>query len=468
MEHQACNSSSITGNRLRSNVIKVSLTKPDSDPGRFLPGLIKIIRRPGFSALIVLSCFLSFSHGASAIPAFARQYGLSCNTCHAAFPRLNSFGKNFIESNYRLENWKEGTAQSGDDMLALPKVVPLALRVQAYVQSHQANNMDPATGAVANNAAWDFQSPYMIKLLSSAPLSDHISYYFAAIMSEQGANGTLFLDDAWISHDDLFGSGVDMQLGQFQVSDLMFSRETRLTAQDFLPYRMAGITYERGVTLGRDIGPANLALGVANGNGVDTSYPTSSAGYNRPEMLFDNNNSKSVFGRIGTNLGPVRTGLFGLTGKQPSGGTGISTSAGTRETDKRVVGLDVSGDNGQLYWFGQTLWNRWDNFLDDSPDVNRNWNGGFLGADYIYNDHWTYSLLYNRASAKDFRGTNTIYEGIELNTVTATASYYFMRNAKGIIEGNLDLQPVAQNNGVNFVGHMTKESYLLLGFDVAL
>jgi len=90
---------------------------------------------------------------------------------------------------------------------------------------------------------------------------------------------------------------------------------------------------------------------------------------------------------------------------------------------------------------------------------------GFVGADYVYSDRWTYSLLYNRASAKDFRYTNTIYEGIELNTLSATASYYFMRNAKGIIEVNVDFQP--KDNDPNFVGHETKENYLMVGFDVA-
>jgi len=430
-------------------------------------GLNINIRGIAASLLIGLAGFLLFPASASAIPAFARQYGISCSTCHAAFPRLNSFGKTFVENNYRLENWKEGTLQTGDDMLALPKSVPLALRVQAYVQSHQAYDMDPVTGTANNKASWDFQSPYLIKLLSSAPLSDHITYYFYGILAEQGGNGSAFVEDAWISHDDVFGSGINMQLGQFQVSDLMFPRETRLTTQDFMAYRLAGITYERGVIFSRGIGPASLALGVTNGNGIDNSYPANSAGYNRPETLFDNNNSKSVFGRIGTNVGPVRTGLFGYTGKQPSGGAAPGTTAGTRETNKQVLGLDFSGDDGQLYWFGQLLWNRWDNFLDDSPDVNRSWNGGFVGADYVYNERWTYSLLYNRTMAKDFHGTNTIYEGIELNTLTATASYYFMRNVKGIVEGGLDFQPVAQNNGVNYVGHMTKESFMLLGFDVA-
>ena len=442
-----------------------ALLNHDTGPECLTPVSVKSACLQNISALLMLFCLSLFSGNASAIPAFARQYGISCATCHAAFPRLNSFGKSFVDSNYRLDNWKENTLQTGDDMLALPKVVPLALRVQAYVQSHQAYSMDPSSGVINEQSSWDFQSPYQIKLLSSAPLSDHISYYFAAIMSEQGNNGTLFLDDAWISYADMLGSGIGMLLGQFQVSDLMFPRETRLTAQDFMVYRMAGITYERGATFSRDFGVASLALGVANGNGVDTSYPANSAGYNRPETLFDNNNSKSVFGRIGTDIGPVRTGLFGLTGKQPSGGKAPGTTSGTRETNKQVLGLDFSGDDGRLYWFGQLLWNRWDNFLDDSPDVNRSWNGGFVGADYVYSERWTYSLLYNRAIAKDFRGTNTIYEGIDLNTLTVTASYYFMRNAKGIIEANFDMLPV--NTEPNFVGHKTKEGYLLVGLDVA-
>jgi len=40
-----------------------------------------------------------------------------------------------------------------------------------------------------------------------------------------------------------------------------------------------------------------------------------------------------------------------------------------------------------------------------------------------------------------------------------------MRNAKGIIEVNADFQPT--DNGPNFVGHKTKENYLLLGLDIA-
>ena len=39
---------------------------------------------------------------AQAMPAFARQYEMSCAMCHNAFPRLNEFGEHFRDSNYRL------------------------------------------------------------------------------------------------------------------------------------------------------------------------------------------------------------------------------------------------------------------------------------------------------------------------------------------------------------------------------
>ena len=115
---------------------------------------------------------------AQSAPMFARQYGLSCVTCHSAFPKLNDFGKQFQEDNYRLSNWKETTIQSGDDQLALPKYLPIAIRSQAFVQARDAETVDVVTGETVE-ADTDFQSPYLIKLISSAPLSDHISYYFS-------------------------------------------------------------------------------------------------------------------------------------------------------------------------------------------------------------------------------------------------------------------------------------------------
>jgi len=219
-----------------------------------------------------------------AMPVFSRKYNISCITCHAAFPRLNEFGEQFVSDNFRLPNWKDSTVETGDNMLALPDSVPLALRTQAFVQAREAETIDVSNGDTIS-ADTDFQSPYLIKLLSSAPLSDHISYYFYAIFAEKGDNGSVIVEDAWFSHDDVFGSDISLMLGQFQVSDLMFPRETRLTFQDFMVYRMAGLTYDRGTIFGYTAGPVDLSLGLVNGNGISENHTINSPGYKRPDKV---------------------------------------------------------------------------------------------------------------------------------------------------------------------------------------
>ncbi len=398
-------------------------------------------------------------------PLFARQYGISCVTCHSAFPKLNDFGHQFADNNYRLANWKDTIVKTGDEELALPAYLPLAIRAQAFVQGRDAETINVTTGE-GTQADSDFQAPYLIKLISSAPLSDHITFYFYGIFAEKGNNGETIIEDAWFSYDDVFSTGVGMMLGQFQVSDLMFPRETRLTFQDYMAYRMAGITYERGVILSRGLGAIDLDVGFVNGNGIEDNLTINSPGYRRPDHLFDNDNNKAAFARIGTDIGSVNTGLFIYSGEQKNATGAAGTVNGNRDTDKNIIGLDASGKIGNnIHWFGQLLWNEWDGFLNQN--TNYRWFGMFVGADFIYGGKWTYSLLYNYANADDFDNTDTVYEGIDINSLTFNASYYFMRNVKGIIEMNYDFLDKEQQSGTYYTGHLTEENYLLVGFDAA-
>lgn len=426
-----------------------------------------MLARAGLFAVCAISLLALSTQTASAMPEFARRYDLSCAACHSAFPRLNKFGEHFANNNMRLPNWKETADQLGDSRLALPDHVPIAVRAQAYVQARQGKSIDPLTGA-SQYAATDFQSPYLVKILSSSPLSENISYYFYAILAEKGGNGETVVEDAWFRHANLFGSGIGMMLGQFQLSDLMFPRETRLPFQDFMAYRMAGITYDRGVLFDRNVGRVGIDLGITNGNGIHQNFSINSPGFGRPDKMFDNDSSKTVFGRIGTDVGPVAVGLFGASGKQ-RGATGpAGTASSQTNTDKRIVGLDLSGQIGaNTHWYAQYLWNSWDGFLDSDPARKYRWNGGFAGVDWIPNDRWAFSALYNYDDAGDLAHSGTIYEGIAMNSLSLTASYYFMRNVKGIIEVNFDFLDKTKPVGPYFIGHLDKENYLLFGFDTA-
>src|SRR5690606_37140221 len=170
----------------------------------------------------------------------------------------------------------------------------LSVRMQAYVQGRDGQEIDPVTGFTGNDSDFDFQAPYLIKLLSSSPLSDDITYHLYAIFPEKGGNGETVIEDAWFRHGDLLGAGLGMQIGQFQVSDLMFPREVRLTFQDFYAYRAAGITYDRGVIFDCGFGSIDLALGAVNGNGITDNFAINSPGYRRPDAMFDNDSRKSL------------------------------------------------------------------------------------------------------------------------------------------------------------------------------
>src|SRR5436305_14596598 len=51
--------------------------------------------------LFAFGCLVS-QRPAHAVPEFARQYAVSCQTCHSIAPRLNDFGQGFKANNY---NW---------------------------------------------------------------------------------------------------------------------------------------------------------------------------------------------------------------------------------------------------------------------------------------------------------------------------------------------------------------------------
>src|SRR5690242_18131940 len=57
---------------------------------------------------------------ADAIPAFARQYGTSCTTCHLDFPKLNDFGKAFKDAGFKFPKDDESFIKIPPVMLGAP------------------------------------------------------------------------------------------------------------------------------------------------------------------------------------------------------------------------------------------------------------------------------------------------------------------------------------------------------------
>ena len=139
--------------------------------------LCALMRR---SSAVLLALLAGTTPVEAEIPLFARRYRVSCQLCHSPMPRLTAFGEQFAGNGYRMAPGEapRDTIWTGDSLLALPRELPLAMRVEAYAQAYSRGNTHS-----------DFQTPYIIKVLASGPLSRALSYYMYVNLLERGEFG---------------------------------------------------------------------------------------------------------------------------------------------------------------------------------------------------------------------------------------------------------------------------------------
>ncbi len=265
--------------------------------------------------LLIVFSFLLLQETAFAIPAFARKYNMSCQTCHSPFPKLKPYGDEFAGNGFVLAD-KEAPRyfiETGDDQLSLIREFPLALRLEGYVTY---NNK--------NSEKLDFTAPYLLKFLSGGAVTKNVSYYFYFFFSERGE--VAGIEDAYIMFNNLFDQDLDLYVGQFQISDPLFKRELRLTFEDYQLYRVkpgltkANLTYDRGLMLTYGLPTkTDLILEVLNGTGIGAANAFRN---------FDDDKYKNIFGRISQDISDdFRLGAFGYFGKEKVGANNSFTNS---------------------------------------------------------------------------------------------------------------------------------------------
>jgi hypothetical protein len=349
---------------------------------------------------------------AGAIPAFARRYQFSCTTCHAPFPRLKPFGEEFAARGFRLADPSQEPPRAeydvGDPLLHLVRDLPLAIRLEGYGAWR-----DEEVGSDTT-----FETPWVFKILSGGPISERVSYYLYYILEK---NESGLLEDAWVQVNGLFGSGIDLLFGQFQVSDPLFKRELRLERTDYLIYKTkvgassVDLTYERGIVLASALpGEVDVSLQVVNGNGI-------------PSGEFDNDDHKNVALRLAREWERFRLGAFGYFGKEED-------EAGvTNETT--YWGPDVVVRGGPFELNLQYLHREDDDpFFEGLKAGDRETDGGFAELHYFPlgpDGRWVLSGLYNRVKSDD--------PAAEVEDVAVTVNYLLARNVRVLAEAGRDL-----------------------------
>ncbi len=375
------------------------------------------------AAWLGLAILVSPASEAAGIPVFARRYKVSCQLCHNPVPALTAFGEQFAGNGFRMsaDEPPMDTLNTGDDLLWLPRELPLAFRLDAYAQAY-----------AGGNVATDFQGPYTLKVLGSGAINRKLSWYVYALLLERGEYGGV--EDAYIAVNDVGGKEFDLMVGQFQLSDPLFKRELRLMFEDYAVYRARigeeplTLTYDRGVLAFADLAGFTVAGLVANGNGIGAA---------ESNRRFDGGPGKTTMLRVTRDLADgVRLGGFGLYGRNSSDGIRNKTT---------MFGADATLGRGALELNLQYIHRRDDDpaFLGAGPTLVKT-DGGF--AELLVRpagSRWYGFGLYNLVKADrpylDVRLGGPA--GIErYETATAGFGYLVMRNFRISAEGTWDME----------------------------
>lgn len=254
-----------------------------------------------FAGIIICTALI---HNTQAIPAFARKYQLSCQTCHNPAPRLRPFGNEFAGNAFRMPDQEAPRyfIPTGDPQLNLLRELPLAVRLEGFLGIKEEAPQK-----------FDFASPYIVKLMSGGELTNRIAYYFYFYFDERGE--VAGVEDAFVMFNDLFGIDLDLYVGQFQVADPLFKNELRLTLSEYEIYKLrpgssrANLSYDKGVmaTLGLETG-TEIVVSVLNGNGLTDADDL---------RIFDYDKYKNFAVRVSQDVGNnLRLGAFGYFGKE--------------------------------------------------------------------------------------------------------------------------------------------------------
>lgn len=128
-----------------------------------------------------------FPPSASAVPSFARRYGVSCSACHSAWPQLNQAGWSFMMSGYRRLNGRELQPTTQDIELAqgalsIPSIPPVAILGQfGFDFQEVGRKASNGTTATRKGSSFDISE---VELLAATPLGKNLSFFLDFELAE--------------------------------------------------------------------------------------------------------------------------------------------------------------------------------------------------------------------------------------------------------------------------------------------
>jgi hypothetical protein len=323
--------------------------------------------------LLLTIFLLLLTANSFAIPAFSRQYGTSCTTCHVDFPKLNDFGKAFKDAGFKFPKGDEDFLKVPPVMLGapaqkelwphtvfpgvIPGVLPVGLRY-----NHSANNYNPA--GTVNPASpvvprTDFE-PGFFSIFTAGNFGSDIAFWVDDDLSVSGANANGALGDGYLKFVNigrffkLPTDSLSLRVGQFELDlPVTQARNINLSGYDIFTEANLGITGLQNVNNtfalqnaghgfelsgGHQYGGYHYSLAIVDQN---TSGNTTSAGnVGSPAGFFSDSNYKDLYARFSYR--------FNLE-KDPASRNDIQAAGATGPRDHTYLSL------GTFYFKGRSV-----------------------------------------------------------------------------------------------------------------
>ncbi len=437
---------------------------------------------------------------AEAIPAFARKYATSCQTCHTIFPKLNAFGVAFRLNGYRMPKETEDMIKEKPISLGSPaykklwpkavwpgeasSAVPLAVVIKFADVNTSTLNEDGSVSKVWN----DFQFPQELNLFGAGTLGDHLSYLAEVTFGENpDSSVSVELEHANIAFDSPFGpeNAVHIRLGEMMPNVVEGFQEMQImtdAAIDSL-FSYNPIGPHGGTGLAGDMSPAPISLpasvrgiegygvlhhrmfwvaGIANGISPGTNGQ------------FDGNNGKDFYARFDYKIGGM--GLDGDTGGEKEipaenwRDDSLRLGAFVYRGDGAGIDFPFTQDNGEpgniqddhflrvgffASWYLRDL-NVFTTFVHGSDSLNMfdangtltstlntPYNAWFAEADYVFYPWLHGAFRYETV----FNGDSSVPS---LRTIVADVSALIRANVKAMLEYQQDVRQ-GENHSVNAI-----------------
>src|ERR1700676_1609226 len=382
----------------------------------------RIASRPVTTLLYVaavLVIFLSTCSPASALPAFARKYGMPCSSCHEAWQKLSPFGQQFKDNGYQM-----GTGRDAP-IFQSPAVWRVAWRItpQWHRDSLGRVGVDgPGASTVEARVTTHGFDWSGLDFHTAGTLAKNISFY---VLPSSDSTGAFHFESVFARLDNLLGSPwFNIKFGKFELDNLQ--SEKRILTLSNVGGLYQNYHFQPLVTPGRagnalvsenlyrnGIGDNQVGvewMGHSKNDRTRVSAALVSSNDGQPNFTANNGaepfpTGKSYNGFVSASqafeiggLGLQRVGAFSYIGQAPtyfqftSAGTGI---AGTGIGNKGFYRAGLIGmwyvkkfDVTTMFFHG------WDNaFLGSNTPANvplpagaqaPTWNGGLIQPHYTF------------------------------------------------------------------------------------